>query len=126
MRRRISIRMLTAWVAIAALMMAGAVLVERWSEFRARVERQADFEMASLEYADDARGQRGDPQRVAGDVSRGRDSLAKAARAELHGIRDLAVGKPCPEIAGEDIDGKPFKLSDYRGKVVVVDFWGDW
>jgi hypothetical protein len=61
-----------------------------------------------------------------GDVSRGRDSLAQAARAELHAIRDLAVGQPCPEIAGEDLDGKPFKLSDYKGKVVVVDFWGDW
>ena len=28
--------------------------------------------------------------------------------------------------AGEDIDGVPFKLSEYRGKVVVLDFWGDW
>jgi hypothetical protein len=24
------------------------------------------------------------------------------------------------------MDGVPFKLSDYRGKVVVVDFWGHW
>ena len=23
-------------------------------------------------------------------------------------------------------DGVKFKLSDYRGKVVVLDFWGDW
>ena len=36
------------------------------------------------------------------------------------------VGEPAPEIVGEDIDGKPFKLSDYRGKVVVLDFWGNW
>ena len=35
-------------------------------------------------------------------------------------------GKPAPEIQGEDIDGKKFKLSDYRGKVVLLDFWGDW
>ena len=27
---------------------------------------------------------------------------------------------------GEDLDGTPMKLSDYRGKVVVLDFWGDW
>jgi hypothetical protein len=31
-----------------------------------------------------------------------------------------------PEITGEDIDGVTFKLSDYRGKVVVLDFWGNW
>jgi hypothetical protein len=30
------------------------------------------------------------------------------------------------EIAGEDLDGVPFRLSDYRGRVVVLDFWGDW
>ncbi len=39
---------------------------------------------------------------------------------------DLAIGKPAPEISGEDVDGVKFKLSDYRGKVVVLDFWGDW
>ena len=38
----------------------------------------------------------------------------------------LSVGKVAPEIEAEDIDGVKFKLSDYRGKVVVLDFWGDW
>ncbi len=38
----------------------------------------------------------------------------------------VAVGKLAPEIEGEDLDGIPFKLSDYRGKVVMLDFWGDW
>jgi hypothetical protein len=36
------------------------------------------------------------------------------------------VGETAPEIKGEDIDGIPFTLSDYRGKVVVLDFWGHW
>ena len=35
-------------------------------------------------------------------------------------------GQEAPEIEGEDIDGKKFKLSEYRGKVVVLDFWGHW
>jgi hypothetical protein len=35
-------------------------------------------------------------------------------------------GQPAPEIVGEDLDGVPFRLSDYRGKVVVLDFWGHW
>ena len=37
-----------------------------------------------------------------------------------------AVGREAPEISGEDIDGVPFKLSDYRGRVVLLDFWGHW
>ena len=49
--------------------------------------------------------------------------LAKDAQAELYEIRELRVGKPAPEITGQDIDGKPLKLSDFNGKVVVVDFW---
>lgn len=36
------------------------------------------------------------------------------------------VGEPAPDIQAEDIDGIPFRLSDYRGQVVVLDFWGDW
>jgi len=38
----------------------------------------------------------------------------------------LEKGDTAMEIDGEDIDGKKFKLSDYRGKVVVLDFWGHW
>jgi peroxiredoxin len=38
----------------------------------------------------------------------------------------LEVGNLAPEIEGEDLEGVAFKLSDYRGKVVVLDFWGDW
>ena len=38
----------------------------------------------------------------------------------------LQIGMEVPDIVGEDVDGVPFKLSDYRGKVVVLDFWGFW
>jgi hypothetical protein len=38
----------------------------------------------------------------------------------------LQIGMESPDIAGEDMDGVAFKLSDYRGKVVVLDFWGFW
>jgi thiol-disulfide isomerase/thioredoxin len=37
------------------------------------------------------------------------------------------VGKPAPEIEATDLNtGKPVKLADFRGKVVVLDFWGYW
>lgn len=38
----------------------------------------------------------------------------------------FSVGKMAPEITGPDIDGVEFSLTDYRGKIVVLDFWGDW
>lgn len=38
----------------------------------------------------------------------------------------LEVGNLSPEIAGMDLAGQRFRLSDYRGRVIVVDFWGDW
>ncbi len=52
--------------------------------------------------------------------------LAKSEIAAMKGAADFAVGKAAPEIEGEDLNGAKFKLSDYRGKVVVIDFWGDW
>jgi hypothetical protein len=50
-------------------------------------------------------------------------TVGEKAKVELFQIRHLAVGKVAPDIEGEDQDGKPFKLSDYRGKVVLLDFW---
>jgi len=53
-------------------------------------------------------------------------SRSAEAQAKKHSPEDLAIGKLAPEISGVDVDGRKFKLSDYRGKVVVLDFWGDW
>jgi len=63
-----------------------------------------------------------------GDLSARQNSTMKElAHLKLDTLRDpVKVGKAVPEIEGEDIDGKKFTLSDYRGKVVVLDFWGHW
>jgi peroxiredoxin len=53
-------------------------------------------------------------------------TLAEVAIADLKKIRNLAVGQPAPEIEGSDSDGRPFRLSDYRGKVVLLTFSGNW
>ena len=55
-----------------------------------------------------------------------RGTLGVAAEAILFELHDLVVGKVAPDIEAEDLDGVPFKLSDYRGKVIVLDFWGNW
>jgi peroxiredoxin len=53
-------------------------------------------------------------------------TLAALADAELFEHRDLAVGKAAPEIEGKDHEGVAFRLSDYRGRVVLLTFSGNW
>lgn len=45
---------------------------------------------------------------------------------ELFTINNLMVGKEAPNITGKDIKGVPFELKDYRGKITVLVFSGQW
>ncbi|MBI3099486.1 MAG: redoxin domain-containing protein [Planctomycetes bacterium] len=51
---------------------------------------------------------------------------ATQAKGYLFELDNLQIGKTAPDFTAKDQDDKTFKLSDYRGKVVVVDFWGFW
>ena len=51
------------------------------------------------------------------------DSVADKARLELYELRHLTKGRLAPPIQGQDHDGRQFKLTDYRGKVVLLYFW---
>lgn len=51
---------------------------------------------------------------------------AKQAAGYIFEIEHLQIGMEAPDFDATDLDGKAFKLSDYRGKVVVLDFWGFW
>lgn len=53
-------------------------------------------------------------------------SLRGLVETLLDEAQRLEPGLTAPEIEGKDLDGVPFKLSDYRGKAVMLDFWGDW
>jgi thiol-disulfide isomerase/thioredoxin len=55
--------------------------------------------------------------------------LADKARPELIRIANipgLRAGKVAPNIVGEDLNGRPLNLGEYRGKVVVLCFWATW
>ena len=61
-------------------------------------------------------------ERVIGEFADFPDLVA-VARRELFDLRHLSLGCPAPEIEGRDVDGKIFRRSDYRGKVVILYFW---
>lgn len=50
----------------------------------------------------------------------------KRAVHALFRIQNLQVGQVAPDFTISDQNGIDWKLSDYRGKVVVLDFWGFW
>jgi thiol-disulfide isomerase/thioredoxin len=52
--------------------------------------------------------------------------LGDRVKPELSELRRLGIGKVAPEIEADDLEGRRMKLSDYRGKVVVLSFWGSW
>jgi hypothetical protein len=53
-------------------------------------------------------------------------TVGERAKSRLFEIRHLAIGEEAPDIEGEDQHGTRFKLSDYRGKVVLLDFWQEY
>ncbi len=80
------------------------------------VEAERLFKRAIDEFGDILYDQRmvpGQPKRT----------IAEVARAEWNESR-TAVGSVAPDIDGEDVNGKRIKLSDFRGKVVVLSFTG--
>jgi hypothetical protein len=78
----------------------------------ARREAETLFERAARDYAD--------------VKPPGGSTIGERAEAGLFEIRHLVVGKAAPGIEGEDQHGRRFKLSDYRGKVVLIDFWSEY
>ncbi len=87
------------------------LLAELRRQDRARVAREVEtlFEQAGKEYGDVRIPYEG--------------TVAQKVKAELFELRNLLVGKETPDIEGVDQDGKRFRLSDYKGRVVLLDFW---
>lgn len=59
----------------------------------------------------------------AADVKVGEVTVAELAEEELYIIMNLSKGRQAPELEGVDSGGRPMKLSDHAGKVVMLVFW---
>lgn len=53
-------------------------------------------------------------------------TFAEAEADLIRGIRQGTVGGQLPDVAGKRLDGVEEHLSDYRGRVVLLDFWATW
>jgi thiol-disulfide isomerase/thioredoxin len=66
----------------------------------------------------------GDPAcRAAVDTAR---KIAPLAHGEVAALTMATTPLQLPDLAFEDADGKPKKLSDWRGKTVLVNLWATW
>jgi peroxiredoxin len=63
--------------------------------------------------------------KVGGQVDQVLASLERQAAAKKV-AENMKVGSKFPEFAEKDINGKSFSLADYKGKVVLIDFWATW
>lgn len=54
------------------------------------------------------------------------DKIAARKKAMKESMMPKWVGKQAPDFSMPDVNGKEIKLSSYRGKYVLVDFWASW
>lgn len=85
-------------------------VLQRLGQARLATRIETLFERAAKEY---------------GDVKIRGGTVGERAKSELYDIRHLGIGKVAPDIEGQDQDGGQFKLSDSRGKVVLLYFWSE-
>jgi cytochrome c biogenesis protein CcmG/thiol:disulfide interchange protein DsbE len=44
----------------------------------------------------------------------------------INGAKSNSAANPAPEVTLKDLDGKDLSLAQYKGKVVLVNFWATW
>lgn len=52
--------------------------------------------------------------------------FGKEVEEKIAKVKRTQAGSAAPDFTMNDVDGKPVKLSDFRGKWVLLDFWASW
>jgi len=82
--------------------------------FALNVLDQNKYEQQFVAYANDIR-----------DKFKDNPAVQRFVRAMAE-VAPISVGHKAPDFTTSGLDGKPVKLSDYKGKYVLVDFWASW
>ena len=83
-------------------------------------QRQAEAEELFQRFLDDFDGkQEGRNQQI-------EQMYRDTAQVHVNELQARATGKAAPEIEGLDLNDRPIKLSDFRGRAVLLNFWGSW
>jgi peroxiredoxin len=61
-----------------------------------------------------------------GGEDRQTGAAAEAGKGAEPAPAAFGIGQPAPDFALKDLEGREVRLSDQRGKAVVVDFWATW
>ncbi len=47
-------------------------------------------------------------------------------QTQQRALTGVVVGQEAPDMTLKNVNGKTMKLSDFRGKIVLIDFWASW
>ena len=98
------------------------------AELKQLREKFADTQSDINEYLEAAREQKALSKSQALEIQSlaNREDQQFQRFEKLNGDDHPLVGRRYPDIKGTGLDGEPIALSDYRGKVVILDVWAYW
>lgn len=53
-------------------------------------------------------------------------AVAESLKAQIKNAKSFIIGAEAPNFAMNDVEGNEVNLTDFRGKVLLVDFWASW
>ena len=92
---------------------ARAILVRVDDKFQTAPVKSADYAMAKKEAL------------RASEIAEG-PAIKREVRMLINAREKIVGQQVASDIVGVDLDGVAFKLSDYKGKIIMLDFWGNW